>query len=264
MKKLFPALLTGVALCAQAQTSDFVQTTPVPYLQQDLTASLGLGLASTLKYVSSSERTIRPLPVIDMQWQSGIFFSSISGFGIDFGRDGTWQYGARLGLESYQAQSASNQNDGPGNTITDIEPGVFANYLINQHITLLSSLSSGAGTGTEHDGIQASLGLRGTTTLTDRQRLVATLGTTWASQHYMQSYFGVTTIQANTSGFAVYTPEAGIKDIKLSLGWNWAIDKKWSLAAGGSVSHPMNAAATSPLVLDQNNIVGYVATYYNF
>jgi len=264
MKNILPILLALIPFVVQAQTSDFVETIPSPYLQKDMTMTMGLGLASTLKYVSSTEREILPLPILNMQWKSGIFFSTVSGFGYDFSSNPDVQYGVRLGLESYQEQSASNRDNGPGNTMTDIEPGVFANYHVNQHITLLSLLSSGAGVGTEHDGIQASVGVKATAALTDQQRVFATLGTTWASQHYMQSYYGVTAQQAALSNFPLYQPAAGIKDIKLEASWHWDIDPHWGLILGGSLSHPMNAAAESPLVLDHNKIVGYGASYYRF
>ena len=261
---ILPILLALLAFDAHAQTSEFVETIPSPYLRTDLTLSMGLGVASTLKYVGSSEREVLPLPILAMQWKSGVFFGTTSGFGYDFSADPTLQYGVRLGLEAYQAQSPSNQNEGPGNTMTDLEPGLFANYLADPHVTLMSALSSGAGTGTEHNGIEASFGVRTTAALTDQQRVFFTLGTTWASQHYMQSYYGVTAQQAAQSGFSGYSPSAGIKDIKADSSWHWNVDPHWSVVIGGSVSQPMNAAAHSPLVINQRKLIAYSATYYRF
>ncbi|PRC91228.1 MipA/OmpV family protein [Solimicrobium silvestre] len=264
MKKILPLLLMALALNAQAQTADFVEIIPTQYLQKDLTASVGLGIASLPKYADGSKQEILPLPVFNLQWKSGVFFSSVSGFGYNFSANPNWQYGMRLGLLAYQEQSARNRDNGPGNTPTSLTPGVFANYLIDQHFSILTSLSSGAGINNKHNGNFASIGGRYIDRIDDKNRIFAVLSTTWANGQYMQDFYGVTPQQASTYNFPVYDTNAGMLKVKLSLGWDYTINKNWSMIVGGSVTHPLGDAGSSPLVSDKNQVVVYSAAYYRF
>ena len=267
MNKLLTVLLSalcGLALNAGAQTSDFVELIPTPYLQKDLTATAGLGIVTLPKYADGSKQEILPLPVLDMEWKSGVFFSSLSGFGYNFSHDPRWQYGVRLGLIMAQEQSANNHNDGPGNTRTDLSPGVFANYQYNPHYAVLTSLVSGAGRDLQHDGVLASIGVRYTDQLDAANRIYGILSTTWVNLHYMQDYYGVSQTQAAEFSMPEYETKAGMLKIKLAMGWNHVINKDWSLLTGGSLTEPLGDAKTSPLASSKVQAIAYTAVYYKF
>ena len=251
-------------IAAFAQTSDFVELIPTPYLQKDLTASAGLGLVTLPKYADGSKQEILPLPLLDLEWKSGVFFSTISGFGYNFSHDPSWQYGARLGLIANQEQSAHNRDNGPGNTPTDLQPGGFANYLVDQHYAVLSSLYSGGGSGRLRDGIVASVGMRYTDQLNADNRIYAILSTSWANLHYMQAYYGVSEQQAIDYNMPEYETRAGMLKIKLTGGWTSAINQHWSVLTGGSLTHPLGDASSSPLASNKTQVIAYTALYYKF
>jgi len=257
-------LLATASFAAQAQTSDFVELIPSVYLQKDLTASVGLGVIDLPKYVDGSEQHIKPLPLVDLQWKSGVFFSTVSGFGYNFSDTVRMQYGVRLGLLAYQEQSKTNRDTGPGNTPTDVEPGAFFNFLITERFTFLSTLSTGAGNQHERNGTLANVGLRYIERLSDQDRYYLILGSTWANAQYMQSYYGVTPEQASAYHFPVYNASAGSQKVKLSFGWDHALNKDWSLIAGGTVWKPLGAAADSPLASNKALHQLYGAAYYRF
>ncbi len=267
MNKLNAVLL--FALCcltmnAQAQTADFVELIPTPYLQKDLTATAGMGLVALPKYADGSKQEILPLPVLDLEWKSGVFFSTVSGYGYNFSQNPSWQYGVRLGLIMAQEQSAANKDNGPGNTRTDLSPGVFANYLVDQHYAVLAAVSSGGGTGKQHDGTLVSIGGRYIDQLDAENRVYAIISTTWANLHYMQDYYGVSQAQAAEYNMPEYETSAGMLKIKLAIGWNHVIDNKWSLLTGGSVTEPLGAASSSPLSSSKVQVIAYTAVYYKF
>lgn len=267
MKKLFAFLilaLSALALNAEAQTSDFAELIPAPHLQKDLTATAGLGIVTLPKYADGSKQEILPLPVLDLEWKSGVFFSTLSGFGYNFSHNPSWQYGLRLGLLAAQEQSANNRDNGPGNTPTDLSPAVFGNYLIDQHFAILTSLQTGAGIGKQHDGFLASIGARYVDRLNGTNRFYSILSTTWASWYYMQDYYGVTQQQATEYNLPEYQTQAGMLKIKLVLGWDMAINNKWGLLTGGSLTHPLGDSASSPVASGKTQVVAYTALYYKF
>jgi len=272
IKKICTAVVpvfVAAALCAscfsaQAQTSDFVELIPAPYLQKDLTASAGLGIVTLPKYADGSKQEILPLPLLDLEWKSGVFFSTISGFGYNFSQNPGWQYGVRLGLITNQEQSAHNKDNGPGNTPTDLQPGGFANYLVDQHVAVLGSLYSGGGSGRLRDGIVASVGLRYTDQLNADNRLYAVLSTSWANLHYMQAYYGVSAQQSVEYNMPEYETKAGMLKIKLTGGWTTVLNKNWSVLTGGSLTHPLGDAGSSPLASSKTQVIAYTALFYKF
>ena len=64
----------------------------------------------------------------------------------------------------------------------------------------------------------------------------------------MRSFFGVTPAQAAASGYPVYTPSSGFKDVTLSLNGNYRIATQWSLVANVSYERLLADAADIPLV----------------
>lgn len=263
MKKLLCALLLAAALpSVQAQTSEFVQTIPEFYLPKDINYSLGAVALSVPKYHGSDERRYALYPMFDVQWKSGAFFSSVNGLGYNFSKNAAMQYGLRMSLEAARDESRSSKLRGLGDVNTAIEPGAFFNFSLSQQYTLLSSVRYGSGV--DHNGVQVSVGGRISTAINPQHRLSASLRANWANNSYMQSYYGVTPQQSQASGYATFTPNAGISDIKLGASWHWTIDTNWSLTTGTSYSRLSGDAAKSPFVIDKNAVSVFSAASYRF
>jgi len=207
---------------------------------------------------------VLPLPVLDLEWKSGVFFSSVSGYGYNFSHNPNWQYGVRLGLIMAQEQSATNKDTGPGNTRTNLAPGVFGNYLIDGHYAVLAAITSGGGTGKQHDGTLVSIGGRYIYQPDFDNRYYAIVSTSWANLHYMQDYYGVSQAQAAEYNMPEYETSAGMLKVKLAFGWNHVIDQKWSILTGASLTEPLGAASSSPLSSSKVQAVAYTAVYYKF
>lgn len=74
-------------------------------------------------------------------------------------------------------------------------------------------------------------------------------GTSWADRRYMQSYYGVTPAEAIASGYSVFMPGAGVRDVNLGMGWRTEINPRWLALWGGSVGKLLGPAAKSPLTM---------------
>jgi len=262
MKKLLGLTLLACSCSSFAQTSEFVQTIPEFYLPKDVNFSMGGIVLFTPKYAGSDEREAKVYPWLDAQWKNGAFFSTINGLGYNFSKNPNIQYGLRLGVEPARDESSSSKLQGLGDVDTTIEPGAFLNYNINQNYSLLSSIRYGSGV--NHNGLQTSLGARFTTAINDQHRLTATIRANWVNASYMQSYFGVNEQQSINSGYAQYTPNSGMTDIKLSTSWHWTIDANWSLTTGASVSRYSSEVTKSPFVFEKTPVTVFSAASYRF
>ncbi len=71
----------------------------------------------------------------------------------------------------------------------------------------------------------------------------------FAGDHYMQSYYGVTPQQSTNSAaqYRVYRPQGGARDLALLANLRHDIGHKWTLLAGTSATRLLGNAADSPL-----------------
>jgi MipA family protein len=78
-------------------------------------------------------------------------------------------------------------------------------------------------------------------------------GVTAGSRRTMQAWHGVTAEQAAASGYARYTPSAGLRDASVAVTWRqeWP-EARWALYATASASRLLGPAAASPLALQRD------------
>jgi MipA family protein len=71
-------------------------------------------------------------------------------------------------------------------------------------------------------------------------------GATWADGRYMRSYYGVTSAASMATGYPVYTPGPGARDVSLGTGFRMDIDPQWTAVWGASLRNLLGPAADSP------------------
>lgn len=94
--------------------------------------------------------------------------------------------------------------------------------------------------------------------------LTANGGASYASSQYMDSFFGVTAIQAVNSGLAQFDASAGIKDAFISLTADIRIDDQWGVKVFGRYSRLVGDAASSPITETENQFLAGAAVTYRF
>jgi MipA family protein len=90
--------------------------------------------------------------------------------------------------------------------------------------------------------------------LTEATTLSAGVSLGLAGDRYMQTYYGVSETQAARSGYPRYDPDAGLRDIGVSVGTRTQLDENWVLLSGIGASQLLGSAASSPLT---RNISGW-------
>ena len=73
-------------------------------------------------------------------------------------------------------------------------------------------------------------------------------GTTYVSDKYMNTYYGVDSVDANLTGLPVFNAKSGIHDYRVTFGLVQHLSPQWSIGVGGRYQHLAGDAADSPVV----------------
>lgn len=103
-----------------------------------------------------------------------------------------------------------------------------------------------------------------TARLNARTKVTASIGTAYASDDYMTSFFGVSAAQAVASGLAAYAPDAGFKDVSAGLTASIDLSERWTLLLAGRYTHLIGDAADSPIVETESQFYGGIGLSYKF
>jgi outer membrane protein len=103
--------------------------------------------------------------------------------------------------------------------------------------------------------------------LTESFGMVAFVGSTWADDDYMKSYFGVDAANAAASGLDQFNADEGFKDVNFGGALNYRFLERWSVAVIGTYARMLNDAKDSPIVDDvgdANQFFGGALINYQF
>lgn len=116
-------------------------------------------------------------------------------------------------------------------------------------LSLASSLDSlGNGGGYTVEG-----GVSRTFVIDARQRVIASAGLTGAGDRYLQTWYGVTAEQSARSGYPVYKPSEGLRDVHTGATWRIEVNPQWAGFASLGATRLLGAAADSPLTRQPNS-----------
>lgn len=245
---------------AHAQAVGFYRSPVLPGMTQG--GSAGLAVLASRQYQGSDESRTLLVPTFDYQWANGVFVGVGNGLGINWSRSPERSYGLRLTADFGRDDKRSVALAGMGDIRTRPEIGGFANFRVADGWEVASSIRYGAGN--DRKGLVVDLGLNMSHALSPSLRLNAGVATAWANRALTQSYFGVNTQQAANSGYAVFSPSAGLRDVRVGVALNYTIAPNWSLTGGLSLNRLLGDAKDSPIVRDRSSISGVVSTSYRF
>jgi MipA family protein len=103
--------------------------------------------------------------------------------------------------------------------------------------------------------------------LTESWGMVAFVGSTWADDDYMSSYFGIDAANAAASGLDQFNADEGFKDVSFGGALSYRFLERWSVAALGTYARMLNDTKDSPIVDDvgdANQFFGGALINYQF
>jgi outer membrane scaffolding protein for murein synthesis (MipA/OmpV family) len=281
MKKLLFLALASACGATWAQTPAI---NPMPDGSRDM--YVGLGAQSAPRYEGTGSRKVSALPVLQVQWSSGLFISGMSA-GMHLSDSPTFEFGPLLAVHPGRDESGTgNSADGigsssligftpadramTGNRLSGmdeirarLQAGAFANYYLTPEWRLTGSLLYGAGN--DHDGARLELGVqRLAAVLGERHRVSLSAGVAVVNRNYNQTYFGVSIEEAARSRFGYYQPGGGLQDAHLGARWNWAWTPSWMLTSNLQAKRLLGSANKSPLVERSTHLTVSTAIAYRF
>ena len=212
------------------------------------------------RYQGSDEQKVSVVPGIFLQASNGLFADPFNGVGYVFEPAGSLVYGVRVNIETGRSIEAALS--GFDKIKSRLNPGVFANYVVNEQLTLKSALRMGLGDA----GDGSLLNLGATYKLYNANFVSVNLNTSvkYGSSSYMQAYFGVSPTQSAASGLAAYQPGAGLAMAQVGLTAGFPISREIYIFSSASVQRLLGDAANSPIVRKKTQPVAFVGAVYSF
>ena len=181
-----------------------------------------------------------------------------------------WHLGPLLQRRQGRKGVDDNQVDNLENIDAAWEAGVHFGYRLgidpsNPASTLGINMQVAADVSDTNNGWLAQPGLEYTTKIS-RWFFNARLFSTYASENYMQEYFGIGASNVRDSGLDFYNADAGFKDVGIRVAADYQLSQSWSAGAGLQYIRLIGDAEDSP-VTDQGSAdqwFGGVSLSYRF
>jgi outer membrane protein len=260
------ALLPFAALVFEspaANAQDGVATT---------TYSIGVGGSVGIrpKYEGSKEYEAYGFPLIlpKLGGDASAFAGRVKFRGIDDVRirafdAGGFEIGPLAGYVFGRDEDDGDKLLGLGKVDDGLVLGAYAGYRLG--IVMFDVSYHQIVTGND-DGYQIRAGAEVESYIVPGVKGVARVGTTFADDNYMDSYFGVNAVQASNSiaGLPVYDAGSGIKDVHFGLATVIDLTDRWKLRAGGKYARLLKDAADSPVIETKDQFSAIVGLSYRF
>ena len=240
--------------------------------------SVALGAAAIIKpkYEGSDEHEVIPIPIIIPKFienpnddsavtevRKRVKFRGLDDIRIRALGGERFQVGAVTGYITKRDQDDGDLLRGLGDIDGGLVLGAYSAFTFGVFTIDAAIMEKVTG---DDAGPEYRFGIETTQQVTERLELGIRVGTTFASDDYMQTYFGVTAAQSRNSraGLPVYTPDGGIKDVFLAVGASVDLNDRWLLKAGARYGRLLGDAEDSPVIETADQVSGTVGLAYRF
>jgi outer membrane protein len=263
------ALITGVASADDAMEeaeewadiSEEINEAPIYEAEatdKKWTLNIGLGGGISPDYEGSNDYGFGFGPNISASWRDTIFYKDKS-LGANLIRKEYLKAGLIAARATKRKEDDNDKLEGLGDVDGGIEVGGFVSYK-NKPWRFKTEARQEVDSGHEGALVELSVGLD----LPFVKPVVyVELGTTWASDDYMENFFAIDSQQSSNSGLKRYNADAGFKDVNLSISVGYPITKRWRIGAIVEYKRLLGDAADSPIVDDKNQFVAGLALSYH-
>lgn len=237
-------------------------------------AVLGFTTSYAPEYAGASRRSVGVTPGGRVRWGRVSIASRstfvartgepVSGGGvrIDLSPNERLRIGLGLRHDGGREESDSADLRGLGDVRATLRVRLGVSYPLEDGWRLTSSwmadaLGRGGGT-TGELGVSRSVPLAATTSGGFN------VATSFGNRRHMRSYYGVNEAQSQASGYPVYEPSAGWRDVSASVGVRHELGRHWFTFGGLSVARLVGEAEASPFVREPASWSVNVGLAYRF
>ncbi|MFN7672545.1 MAG: MipA/OmpV family protein [Planctomycetota bacterium] len=216
-----------------------------------------LGVAALPEFEGSDELQGVPLIVSNVKFRNGMSLE-VEGITsrLDLLADSFWRWGPIVNLTF--GRNDDNVGSAALRALDDVddalEVGAFVGVSMPLSPPILPDGFFTADVSVRHDVLDAHDGLLAAAEaefafpMTQRLFFVLEFATTYASDNYMDAFFGVSSAGAAASGLAAFAPEAGVKDFGPAAIVSYALGQNLGVFARLSYRRLIGDAADSPIV----------------
>lgn len=260
LKKILPgtllALLATPTLAAE------------PPLRTSLTVGGGVDVAP--RYSGSNENRVSTALVLDYSMRNGFFVSSTRGLG--YGNNlGNVDYSAalsyRTGRKDHNVDS-DDMNDGSDHLrgMGNIKGSALGVVGLGYNFTpwLSAQLQAEVPFSQRDNGAALHVGIVSPLYHSPKNSVTMALTSSWGTNDYMQTYYGVSASQSAASGFTQYDAGSGIYAWSLNLDWTHNFTERWSVVADAGYTQLAGDARNSPIVQRKSSPTGSLKVTYRF
>lgn len=275
------ACAATVALAALHAAPAAAQT-PSPLAEWQYSAGIGLmklfmdeipqwqvelGAAASMRprYDGAADYRVLFGPSIDVRYRDLFFWSTGEGIGWNALRGRNWRAGIAMSYNLGRREKDDSQNlSGMGAIHWAPEAKLFAEYAISKDFPLVMRVDARRSLGGS-DGwigdIGAYLPLPGSS---EKFFWFAGPNVTLADSRYMQTWFGVSPVQASRTGYPVHNASAGLQSWSFGVTAVWFLDKHWFVTGDTVVRQLVGDARDSPLTRKSVNTGFDFSVNYQF
>lgn len=260
LKKIVPG-----ALLALLATPTLAAEPP-----QGTTLTLGGGVGVAPRYSGSDENRVSTALVLDYSMRNGFFVSSTRGLG--YGNSlGNFDYSAALSyrtgrkdhnVDSDTMSDGSDHLRGMGNVKGSALGVVGLGYKLTNWLS--AQLQAEVPFSQRDNGAALHFGIVSPLYHSPKNSVTLGLTSSWGTNDYMQTYYGVSATQSAASGFTQYTAGSGIYASSLNLDWTHNFTERWSVVADAGYTQLAGDARNSPIVQRKASPTGSLTVTYRF
>lgn len=177
--------------------------------------------------------------------------------------DAVFQLGPVAGYNPSRDDVSNNVVDRLDAVDAAFEVGGFAklrfNGLLAQSDVLELSANLMADISGGTDGARGSIGASYMVAVSERARIGMNVSTGFATDSYMDAYFGVTGAGAVRSGLPAYTASGGLKDVGLGMMATYNLTERWGVLGRLQYTRLLGDAADSPIVTEEGSTDQFMA-----
>lgn len=237
--------LRGVCLSASAMTLALLG--PLDASAEEWSFALGLGVGLLPDYEGSDDYDVLPFPQVKAEY--GARFVELTGTKL---RANVLNHvvistGPVINYRGERDDVDEDAVDDLDDVDAAVEVGGFVDVFYEGWLgtfTVTQDVADG------HDGLVVELGGGYWTSLSPELSLITVVTASYADDNYMDAYFGIDDGDALASGLDEFDPDAGFKDVGLTLELAYALDSTWGVAGIASYQWLLDDAADSPVVDD--------------
>ena len=169
------------------------------------------------------------------------------GLGLDLVRDEKLRVGLSLRLDNGRRSSDAKNLSG----IDDVRRTIRVRGSATRQLVGGFRLSAGWNTDLlgRGGGNLLDVGVRHDRRFSPRTTWSVGTGLAWADRRHLQSYFGVSPEESAASGYPVFRPGAGLRDVSVSTSFRAELHPRWVALGSVSASRLLGPAARSPLTV---------------